>query len=627
MSKKIEQQKSIKFAWLGKLVWMLVFIPMGLYFYFGINHLTKFETADEFLWYSQGRIQQYWQAVKDKNWEMTRINDKPGITVALVSGTALLREKEPAPLVDDGNRKLAVFPLEKIEQAHFDYRFPILFLNGIFGLYFYWMLRKITKDKWIALFGSSLILLQPVLIGISQIINPDSLFWSFAIALLLTFLAFLETGQVILVIFAILLMAFTLASKYVGIIFFPFLIFALGIHALFKIPDWEAEEKAVWKRILWRNCAYLLVVAGGIGLFALLMPSSILNPQQLAEGTYDFPGMKEIFRVSIGISLTMIIDALAFKSYGMKFIARWAKYPRIVLVDIFFLAIATLIVLVIADWKFKLDLFGLLAVPFESSKTFAINSLPFYQQLLLEARPFVFASTPLVLGIAIITWLAGIFKGWKNEWLILVLSSFIPIFLIAVIKQNLLVHVRYSIILFPIAVLIAAIGLVEIFNLPYLKRVPKLILFTVLVGLSFISVLKIKPFYFNYTNDLLPKEFSLVDGWGYGGYEAAQYLNSLPNAENIRVITDYTGTCQFFKGPCIRYTDIVRPNFNKRWNAGGYNYFVISKKGLRRFKLREDHPELENKKPVWELKIDDRPDNFVRIVKSDYQPPSNPMGE
>lgn len=616
-AKKIERKKRWKSFLLSMFAFLLLGLPLATYFHFGFTHLSEFETADEFLWYSEGRIQKYWDAMESHSWKDTRINDKPGVSLAIISGLARFWERAAPPDTFDGIRKLKVFPVSEILEAHFNYRAPILLFNGIMALYFFWMICKITHSAWAALFSTTLILLSPILIGISQIINPDALFWTFFLACLLTFLAFLETGQIFLVLFSIILLGFTLASKYVGVILFPFLIFSLFMHTLFHLSAWQREGVIIWKKILWRSLAYLAVIAGGICVFALLMPAVIINTKYLSIGTYAFPGMQGIFQLSIMISIGMIMDALIFKSKLLIFIARHSKHLRKIITTVLLLGMSAFIILVGINWAQELNLFGLLDFTFEGGRIPEFATLPLWKQFILERRPLIFATTPLVLGTLLFAWLISAFKHWKTTWLMFILTAFIPIFFLAVIKQGLLINVRYSIVLFPIVALIAGTFLAEFFNWGFLKRIPKILIFGTIFSLSLVYIQKAEPFYFNYTNKLLPKQFSLVDGWGYGGYEAAQFLNSLPGAEKNRVIADYTGVCQFYIGPCIRYSDIIRPHLGKRWNAKSYNYFVLSKKGFGRFNLNEDFPELDTFPPIWKLEIGGRPGNYLKIISSE----------
>ena len=81
----------------NKLILFLL-IPLAIYFIFGVQHLAKFETADEHYWLYDaidGRVHNYWEALSTGNWLGTRINDKPGITLAYVSGVGLLFQQNP----------------------------------------------------------------------------------------------------------------------------------------------------------------------------------------------------------------------------------------------------------------------------------------------------------------------------------------------------------------------------------------------------------------------------------------------------------------------------------------------------------------------------------------------------
>jgi hypothetical protein len=157
---------------------------------------------------------------------------------------------------------------------------------------------------------------------------------------------------------------------------------------------------------------------------------------------------------------------------------------------------------------------------------------------------------------------------------------------------------------------------VEFFDWGYLKRIPKIIIFIILVALSIKPIRNIEPYYFDYTNQFLPKKYTIVDGWGYGGYQAAEYLKSLPDHQGFQVVADYYGTCVFFEGPCTMYSDKLRGKFDDQFKSGDINYVVLSAKGKNRFKFIDDFPYLMETKPVWELNIDGRPENFVRIISS-----------
>ena len=60
---------------------------------------------------------------------------------------------------------------------------------------------------------------------------------------------------------------------------------------------------------------------------------------------------------------------------------------------------------------------------------------------------------------------------------------------------------------------------------------------------------------------------------GDGSYQAAQYLNTLPNASEKRVWTDKNGVCVFFVGKCHSSLDF------KQYLQAEYvfDYYVVSK--------------------------------------------------
>ncbi len=68
---------------------LLFTLILGLYALFGSLHLAQFLTADEHYWLYE-RVPKYWNAWGDGELRKTFINDKPGVTLALVTGPALL---------------------------------------------------------------------------------------------------------------------------------------------------------------------------------------------------------------------------------------------------------------------------------------------------------------------------------------------------------------------------------------------------------------------------------------------------------------------------------------------------------------------------------------------------------
>jgi len=144
---------------------------------------------------------------------------------------------------------------------------------------------------------------------------------------------------------------------------------------------------------------------------------------------------------------------------------------------------------------------------------------------------------------------------------------------------------------------------------------------TLIILFGMIQFWRIKPFYFSYTNFLLPQKYTIHDSWGHGSYEAAQYLNSLPRAEDLTIWSNSDTVCRFFKGQCLRSRKI-------NLNLVKPDYFVISKRGALKeknhFEFTADSKNAKegeyyfknlDKNYVWQILIDNRPENFIKIVK------------
>lgn len=177
--------------------------------------------------------------------------------------------------------------------------------------------------------------------------------------------------------------------------------------------------------------------------------------------------------------------------------------------------------------------------------------------------------------------------------------------------------------LYPLFAFVGALGVYEflkIFKTSGSRKKSKYLIVAIILVFSFVSLMKIKPFYLSYMSFLLPKDQIISDGWGYGQYEAAQYLNSLPDAENLVIWSDRSGICQFFTGKCLG-------NYEIDLSKSKPDYFVFSRRGVLRHRFEWEKPNLAEKSRDyyykkaqsgeynWALFIGRRKENFVKIVK------------
>ncbi len=664
------------------LVRFLLSISIVIYFVFGFYHLANFISADEHFWLPNSgseRIQDYWKAISEKKWENTRINDKPGITLAYTSGIAMLFEKNPKEQLISNGGTVKLFNSEITKRINFLYRLPILLISGFFSLFFFWIIRKITDSNWAALFSATGILLSPVLLGMSQIVNPDSLFWIFASASMFSFFAFLQHGQKKLAVLSSIFLGFGLASKYVSVILFPFFFFMIVAYCFFEYSRWEGKQAKFSRMVIRNGLSYLGILLGGMLIFAILMPASFVEPKVFYEGTIGFPGMQPIFWTAMLLNLVLILDAKFFISGGFIWMMKKLRLLENILPKIVYAILFGTVFFVLANWLSRNSIIDLSGIPFNLKRSDLFSKLPYYKRLIMEFVPLTFALTPIVLLTLMLAWFRGFFNQTKAKTFLFLLSSFFLIFMAAVIEQGLLVTVRYSIILFPLSMVIGSVALTEFFSdiqekkfdskkfsffaigfsfililfasmiiqqylldgvyknafvdrlyrswygiaiiifataafayilrklIPWSKvvAIPMKLVFSIFLLLNIVSILMITPFYFSYTNNLLPKNYIISGAWGYGGYEAAQYMNNLPNAKNLTLWVDVYGVCEFFVGKCIHKAKVDTQKYP-------IDYYFQSLQST----IAINFPHSMEKNSVWRLEIDGREKSFLKIRKA-----------
>lgn len=614
------------------LIVAFLLVSIASFFSFGLYHLAKFETADEHLW-KYGRIKQYWQAVKNQDWDKTYINDKPGVTVALISGIGLLFEPNPEThkITDPSmtkNGMFEIFDSNRTERINYAFRLPILIFSTLSLLLFFWLGRKIFQSDWTALIATMLIALNPILVGMAQIINPDSFLWIFGGLSIFSFLAYLEKNEKKFFWLTAVFTGFALLSKYTAVGLFLFYLLAL----FSKIVFGDETKSLIWigKRFL----EILLIFLISVFIFSVFLPAVILNPQYLLKGISQFINSKNILAFAGFFGLLFLAASIWKNSCdsAVVFLRRNQK---------FFLAAASAVFLLVTVLVFLNVWTGQKIVPFDLLKDTAYAQEPkefnFGQLLkydnflekkaklyLMEAYPFVFSLSPLMLiliGLAAWKALSGKISGMAATLFFSIISFSILYFSLAIFSR-VVTNIRYSILLYPLFVLLGAAVAVEI--APFFKKISRNKIFIGLAGiillLGTLTLFSFKPFYFSYANFLLPKKFSIHTSWGHGAYEAAEYINSFPHPENIIVRSNLNSVCQFIKGKCLKSRkvnlDVIQPDF-----------FVVSKRGIikerNKFILSNAengkdadyyHRKLENNYD-WAIFIDGRPENYIKVLK------------
>lgn len=608
-----------------------IFLFLSAYFFFSVSHLTQFITADEHYWLYE-RVPKYWDALNEGKWLKTAINDKPGISVALLSGMGLFFEPHPKQLCFRDKERVLSCDTQRTESLLFAFRFPLIFCNALLLLYLAWIIAKISRP--IIAVGSVLFLIfSPELIGISQVVNPDALLWSLSAATLFSYFALLRYGEKKYVFLTGLFLGFTILSKYTGSILIPFflLVGILGNISNVFSPKEEKFSSPQIKRFLWH---YFIVVLLALFTILLFFPALWFRPSQLVT-LLSGGGEAPLFFVSFGFFLLFCADVFLCKGFFLSLFRTTCEKISSFRVSRFVLPYGLLLLfliliggrLFISDWQ----IFE--RVPFYTKElTRSVSHFgptpTLFQSMLLETNPLVFSLTPITLFFFFIFLFRFPFFNKKDSSLSFIAGTllfFLPLYMASLIMMDVLATPRYLIMLYPIIAFLAACGLEKtlIFceeKFPKIRKyIQKIFLGSVFI-FACISLSGAAPFYLTYANILLPREHLISHAWGYGGYEAAQYLNALPNAEKLLIWTDYEGVCEFFKGKCIikQYTYAAK-------QSAHIDYAVLTKRG--RDLYSPDHinwtkegklfmkPAYDEKNPLWQLFINDRPGNFVTIVK------------
>jgi len=610
----------------------LILLSSIIIFYaFGFYHLGKFETVDEHFW-KFDRVPQYWHALKDQDWRKTHINDKPGITVGIISGLGLIYDHHPETLrVRDPkitqDEVLTVYDSTRTEGLNIALRAPVLLFNGILLLYFYWVIKKFSGSKKLGALSVLLLATSPVLIGISQIINPDAMLWSFSAAAIFSYLALFRTKEKKFILLVILFTGLALLSKYTANILFPIYLILLYSYYFFennKFTEIKESKKYFLKKIV----TLFIIYGGSLVIFSLLMPSVFVRFRHLGEGTYNFPGFQAVLLPMLTIIAITVLDVLINQAWLMRKIGKFIYQKKDWIIKISSALLLFIILFSLVNVWTNQTMVPLDKMRNENyfAKDFTFGGLvesdnsliKTYKIFLAEIYPFLFSLNTLAMLIIIIFLAFLLFKKQKKYQLEIFFVTIFPIFyFIAMMQSGVLANIRYSIMLYPLFFFFAALASLYLLeNIKFFRNIKFIALAILFALIGIITLFSSKPFYFNYTTWMLPKKFMIADAWGYGEYEAAEYLNSLPNAENLKIWSDRSAICQFLKGDCIRDYKIdlslVTPD-----------YFVISRRGEIRHKFEWEKPELASmsnleyyeKPAVWRLNILGREDNFVKIIK------------
>lgn len=572
---------------------------------FSLHHLGQFMSTDEPKW-ADTRVPQLYEALRGGDWAKTYINDKPGILPALLSG--------PVNLFLDH----ATYKTNPLEYEHylFWWRFPILLFN-FFMLFLIYKFSKKLLNKDHALLVTILIALNPILIGVGQIVNPDATLWSLSILSFLTFFLCLKTNKIKYIYYSGIFLGLALLSKYFAAFFY--IIFFLIVYLEYLLNKISLKQ-------FFQRCLHLAILYGiSMLTYTALFPATWINGNQIITGTIGATILNPGIFYFLLLLFFIFSELIIFKGELSNYIRNRFDVGKILIGLISFLLLISFLILIT----------NILL----NNSVFDFNNyiLPGFIQRSANMLPAIAGSIYTTLLTLTYPVLIGVFlffiiffkKPWyynmkKRSLLILSILIFILLFIFGSSLGGFMVSTMYQMMLYPLYAILSTVFIIALF--PKIK-----IAAVVILAVSCATLIYNSPFYLHYTNAFNLKNSVITEAWGYGGYELAQIMNKLPSPENLTVWVDREGFKEFFTGksywrgtdnpfdPELKIDYLILTQGGERIfsqaliaheNGQGYLYNLYAM-------VAKETPILEyyKKNPEFKICINKNPNNCVRAVK------------
>jgi hypothetical protein len=524
------------------LLLMAVFLGVGLLF--RLHHLSDFITPDEYKWLYQ-RTDRFFDGLRRLALADLHINDKPGVTTVWINKLGTMFDQ----------------PMDRAELSQallFRARLPFVLVNIAMIAFLANALRRLTNPK-IALLFTALLVLSPTIVGMSQIINPDAFSWFFPIAFLLTFSLYLRDFQRRDFFLCALFFSLGVLTKFNFLIVLPLvpvIIALLVIFGLQREPE-NLRRSAAAAAQIYLVGYVITVVLWPIAIYpSVWLNQTVLNPAMkpaitapalgLLLGYLLFPAWAHKHLVRLHDRRFMIISLCAGALMALSLYALITPTVGPLPKGTYFRDLTAAETLV---WAFKYQIFSI--------PTFALA-------LYLSA---------LILLVRFPAFLRGVSP--TNLFILAASLVFIMAYVGGMAIGRFGANTRYQAALYPFIFLIGTTVFHDCLKRMKARSVLKFPWAPAFLIASTVSLAGATPFYLTYMNALAPKGILLFDGWGYGGYEAAQYLNAKPNAQDLVVYPSYHGFV-FFNGtsakiapdpflrPRLDYVVVFRQGAGKR---------------------------------------------------------------
>ena len=625
----------------NKIVIALIFLSiLSSSLYFGLPRLHDFSGVDEPYW-SYDRVPKFWQSIKTKNWKSTNICDKPGVPLAIISGIGL-------PLISQDIKtlgKLRYEPktteqLEAIRNLYHKLRFPVFIFTLLVLPVFYFLIKKLLGETT-ANFALIFIGLSPILLGISLIINSDSILWIVTALSTLSLLNFFKSDEKKYLILSGFLLGLSVITKYVANMLFIYFFLLFFLEYIF----YAHQKMEIGKYLKKTFINYFGLVAIVILTAFIFFPATWIKFSVLWNATLGNPVFSSTWPIFVGTILFLSIDTLLLKNkilnYIFKFLIHYKKILLNLIVTVFIIFISIVFLHVFLNIQIY-DIQDFISSPkgigqdFKSTDNESLKEMissekisglafivnQYIGSMTADLYSLMFSISPLILCL-MLTPIFFIFRKKEIDRDLITaiyIIIFILFFYLGSAFNNVTTTVRYQIMTYPLAFIMASIGMVQLLKHIKMKENWKLpVAYVFSISILLFSLFQIKPNFLAYASEILPKDYIVnLKGMGEGSFEAGSYLNALPGAHEMTIWSDKGAVCEAFVGKC--YIDFK----NNTFRENNFDYFVVSTDRMSR-SLKMSNGSIEDvdfnslyssKNSNFEFIIGGREINFVKVIKN-----------
>lgn len=613
-------------------IFLLLIISCQLFF--TLYQADKALYVDEKLWtYSkEKRIEKYWNNIFEQEWLKTRPSDKPGVTLAIISGIGLFWET-PSSFLDIEEHN---YSKDAFLKMLFTMRLPIIIFTALSLIAFFYLLSKLFDVKT-GLIATSFIGLSPLLIGMDRVINPDAFTWIFMSLTIISYFTYQKNNKSKYLYLTGILLGLSLLTKYITNLLIPFFLAEIFIGAI--LFNKKEDLPIILKK---KFLDFIAIIILALITFYILYPGTWVALYRLLKGTLWSQAFEPFWKPFVAFIILFAIDIFwlnskIFSSILLK-LQKIRKSLIIIIPSIFIVSIAFVLLNVYTQMSF-IDFEYFMASPKTAGRESMVSVFfsGFYG--------LIFGITPLVFAGLLLSLFFIIKKFTKNKnivhfknYFVWQALFFILVFYLSSALSKVVPMVRYQIIIYPLTIVLASLGFSQILQRCHfdwsvakwrnlkLKNFTTPLFLLIIIVTNCLILNSIKPNYFSYNSFLLPKKHIInPKDIGDGNYEVAKYLNELPNAKNLKIWSDKNGICNLFIGKCY---SVEHPE-DFEFHGPDYDYFIISRgreskivrltqqrlDGNSDYELRLDRLYATDK-ILYEINPGNRKVNYIRIINS-----------